>query len=139
MTRLPLTIGRAWALSFALLLAQALGLHHAVAHGTAALQVPVGWVHGPASGLLPSAVDKVHHQEAEETAPLAAPTGAFHADHAAGDAQCRLVDQLGHAELLWLSLPTNPVVPADRPAPTAAARACPPDAARAPYQARGPP
>ena len=134
-----MTLCRAWALSLALLLAQAVGLHHAVAHGGAVLQGSVGWAPGSSAGLLLSAVDKDHHQPADEPARGAASTGAFHADHAAGDAQCRLVDQLGHAELLWLSLPTTWVVPVDRPAPLAAEPASPPDAARVPYQARGPP
>ncbi len=128
-----------------LLLAQALGLHHGVAHG-------VGVGHGsagPESSLSPrlvfdhpGPVERGHAHGINQGGPLAntdAPAGAFHADHAAGDAQCRLVDQLGHLELVWLALPSTSVLPPDRPAAGGRAPASLPDTAWSPGQARGPP
>lgn len=121
MIRFSLTTGRAWALSFALLLAQALGLHHGVAHGA------LGELHGG------------QHEEAQAPTELAASSGALHADHTAGDAQCRLVDQLGHTDFLWLACAAVPMVPTDRSGYSGAAPGTLPAAASAPYDARGPP
>lgn len=134
-----MTACRAWALSLALLLAQALGLHHGVAHGAMGSWGPSASVQVPAAGLATGQVHADHRHGPDATALQEAPAGAFHADHDAGDAQCRLVDQVGHAELLWLSLPSTAVVPADRPAANRAPWSAAPDAAHAPYQARGPP
>lgn len=122
-----------------MLLTQGLGLHHAVAHGATGSPGVVEPTQVQADATALGAGPESHLHTATETAPLATPSGAFHADHGAGDAQCRLVDQLGHAELLWLSLPMTSVVPANRLVQAVEAWASPPDAARAPYQARGPP
>ncbi|MBK1613236.1 hypothetical protein CKO44_07090 [Rubrivivax gelatinosus] len=113
----PRRIGAAFALVLALLTAQWLGLAHTVLHagGTNAATVAAAAADGPRGGL-----------------------ESLFAGHGKGSGDCRLYDQLGHAE----PIPPAAVV-------TAALLPCPPQAlpyaARlalaegAPYAARGPP
>ncbi len=98
---------RAWLLAMLLLVSQATGLAHRIAHAT------------PAGGTTAQAVWK--------------------ADHQAGSADCRLVDQLTHADVLCGgALAAAPLLP---PAATAVALAAEAVRARPAPQhlARGPP
>lgn len=126
-----LTLVRACALAALLLLAQALGLAHGVAHAR--------W--GPAQGSLPSAPSALPGLQA---GPVQAPPGDFAAatwrgSHQAGDVECRLIDQLGHADAqapglqAWL-----PPAPAAQPVPVMPAVALRSWPAAA-YRARAPP
>ena len=105
--------GAAWlALALALLLAQALGHWHRVAH---ALPLPQAPAHGHAD----------HHAHPFD-------------DHAAGDAECRLLDSLSQADGLAWALPPLPA-PGLAPCPAAQALR---EARLAPswrQRARGPP
>ena len=101
-----LTPLHAWLLA-ALLLAQATGLAHRIAHAT------------PAGGTTAQAV--------------------WQADHQSGSADCRLIDQLSHADALCSGAPDP--APLFQPAPTVLALAAEALRARAAPQhpARGPP
>lgn len=109
--RLPL---HAWLLASLLLLAQGLGLAHGMAHG-----LELGSQH-------PVVVAHAHDS-------------AWDHDHEAGSAECRLVDQLGHADGLsgvWV-LPVDVLVSAA--APAAAGQSTPRPTPAASYRARAPP
>lgn len=116
MTRLrPFVSSRplhAWLLAALLLAAQALGLAHHIRH---------------APGLGAAAT----------TVAAAPPDWAD--GHAAGSAECRLVDQLAHADGLcdatWAAAPAAPASPAPAAVPTPAPRA----GSAAAYRARAPP
>lgn len=109
-------------LAVALLWLQALGLWHHVVHGVA--------LEGPVAAVSASAHDADGHGGDHGDHGLA--------DHDAGDPQCRLYDQLAHADLAPGSAGTAPVLavggtplaatPAGRLAPQAAG-----------FLARGPP
>ncbi|MCD0418877.1 hypothetical protein LOC51_16835 [Rubrivivax sp. JA1024] len=123
-------LGLTFAVVFALLAAQWLGLAHTVLHGTA-----------PA----PSAVQASGHPPSPHPAHDAAPAhehrhglAALFAGHDDGSADCRLYDQLAHAEPLPPALPALDTLP---PAPPRLAAGRTHDAAAeaAPYAARGPP
>ncbi len=117
---------QAWLLAALLLAAQALGLAHRIEHGP-----------GHSAG----------HSAGQQAVLGLAPVGAALPDHGeaaagehqAGDAQCRLVDQLGHADALcaaaWDAPALGPV-PGQVPAPAARVALLPQPAA---YQARAPP
>lgn len=105
-----------------LLAAQALGLAHRIEHapGHPAGQQAVLGLASVGAGL---------HSHGEPAA----------GEHQAGDAQCRLVDQLGHADALcaaaWDAPALGPV-PGQAPSPAARVALLPQPAA---YQARAPP
>ena len=107
-----LTPWRAALLCLALLLAQGLGQAHALLHAP-----------GPAAPTTSSGHDG----------------DWIGGSHEAGGSDCRLIDQLSHADLLW-ALPAAllPVVPAQAPT-LPLARAALQRAAAAPYLARAPP
>jgi hypothetical protein len=143
MTRRPkpaLTLARALWLCAALLAAQWLGHAHAVAHGLAAGAALTAASHAqadctPAAQGFAPAFHVAHHDHDHDHSP-----GLSLADgHEAGGAECRLVDQLGHADLLW-----SAQVPAGQlqhrgPAPQTGAAAPRAAAPAAGYQARAPP
>lgn len=112
---LPRRRALAWALACALLLAQVLGLAHGVRHA-------------PGLAAAVALADRAD----------ASPADAAHGDHRAGDAECRLLDQLAHADAL---LPPSLVLPP--PPPTTAVVAHAPVVRAAAfataYQARAPP
>ncbi|BAL94505.1 hypothetical protein [Rubrivivax gelatinosus] len=112
-SRRPAPLGWAFALAFVLLAAQWLGLAHTVLHPQ--LPAHAAAAHAPAHGL-----------------------GALFAGHADGSGDCRLYDQLAHAEPLPPALPALDTLP---PAPPRIAAGSTHDAAAepAPYAARGPP
>jgi hypothetical protein len=114
--------GTAFVAALALLLAQAIGLAHAVVHPRAA----------PA--LLHAAVAYGEHDEHAH-----GPTGLFDAHHDEGSLQCQLLDQLTHADGLAapsaLASTFAAPVEAFAAAPAAPVRAA---CARG-YHARGPP
>ena len=111
-----------WWLAALLLAAQALGLAHRVAHATG----------------LPSAV-------AVQAAALAigsadAPAhGDAGAGHEAGSADCRLIDQLAHADALCGSGYSPPALPRTSASGTLASFPALPLGSAAAYLARGPP
>ena len=74
----------AWLLAALLLAAQALGLAHRVAHAP-------GLPAAPAQATVFAVADVHAHADAEASA---------HAQHEAGSADCRLIDQLAHADAL---------------------------------------
>ena len=106
----------AWWLVVLLLAAQALGLAHRVAH---------------APGLPGGAL-----AQAAAAAFVAVPA---HASHEAGSAECRLIDQLAHADALCgsVGLPPAPLRTADTG--QAVNRPAQPVGSAAAYLARGPP
>jgi hypothetical protein len=128
----------AWWLLIALwCTAQALALEHRIAHGAALhAGVPAAAAPAPLFGVHPPllAVQAHHHGEHCEHTQPADPHG-----HDAGSAECRLVDQVGHADAL-LAEPALPGPPAARVQPPTARVAAGPQAAPArPYEARAPP
>ena len=137
---------QAWLLAALLLAAQALGLAHGVAHGLPQGPTPASVLTGAAlapTGQLAAGDVHAHahaHAHAHEHAGSAA-VGATSdvAGHQAGSADCRLIDQLAHADALCgsASLPTGQ----PRAAATSAAALLPalPAGNAAAYLARGPP
>ncbi len=123
----------AWLLAALLLAAQALGLAHRIEHAP-----------GSAAGLRAAwALGSVGLAAAANAAPApvdgASQAGQGLDGHQAGDAQCRLVDQLGHADVLCGGAWEAPALPpAHRQLPvgadSVAMRPLP-----AAYQARAPP
>lgn len=111
--RRPAPQGLALVFVLALLAAQWLGLAHAVLHPQ--LPAHAAAAHAPTHGL-----------------------GALFAGHDDGSGDCRLYDQLAHAEPLPPALPVLDTLP---PAPPRVAAGRTHDAAAdaAPYAARGPP
>lgn len=112
-TRRPAPLGLASVFVLALLAAQWLGLAHTVLHQHPAAHAESA--HAPVHGL-----------------------GALFAGHDDGSADCRLYDQLAHADPLPPALPALDTLP---PAPPRLAAGSTHDAAAepAPYAARGPP
>lgn len=111
----------AWLLAALLLAAQALGLAHRVEHA-------------PGSQPLHAAAHALVHGAGEHSASESGRSG-----HQPGDADCRLVDQLGHADALCSApvLAAAILPPAGQGvAPASRLAAMPPPAA---YQARAPP
>ena len=104
----------AWWLACALVLAQAFGLAHGVVHAP-----------GLVAAVATQSPDDGHFD------------GHFDGHHA-GDAECRLLDQLAHADALLLPAPALPPLP---PTPAVAARPLAVHAAAfaASYLARAPP
>ncbi|KPG00291.1 hypothetical protein IP87_02760, partial [beta proteobacterium AAP121] len=131
--RPPLPAGAAWLLAALLLLAQGLGLVHGIAHGVAhgmAHGVPQAPAHAaaglPAHGVAAAApvCEEAGHGHAHAAAP-ADGWAAAHAHggaHEAGDAQCRLIDQLAHADGLWAADAAPVLPPARSAAPATALR-----------------
>jgi hypothetical protein len=107
--RRPPTVLQAWLLAALLLAAQALGLAHRVGH---------------APGLGKAAV---------------ASAAGWSADHKAGSGDCRLVDQLAHADALCGPLLPATVAAPAHAAPQDVAQADGPAAAHRAALARGPP
>ena len=130
-----LTLTRALGLCLALLWAQGLGYAHAVVHGSG-LPAPAASrsQDGPPRIPAPDPSGAAQH-----------PAGGSHAGdwlgglHQAGDTDCRLVDQLTHADLLWA--PPLAAAPGPRPGarPAERAWAVPWQPLPAAYLARGPP
>ena len=127
----------AWLLAALLLTAQALGLAHWIDHAP-------GSVHRLQSLQAVQAVQVVAWASPEAAGPASpdaqqAPAAQGMATHQAGDADCRLVDQLAHADAL---AGAQAALPAVLPTPVLAAELAarvavlPPPAA---YQARAPP
>lgn len=112
-TRRPAPLGWAFVFAFALLAAQWLGLAHAVLHPQ--LPAHAAAAHAPAHGL-----------------------GALFAGHDDGSGDCRLYDQLGHAEPLPPALPVLDTLPAAPPR-VAAGTSHDATASGTPYAARAPP
>ncbi len=105
---------QAWLLALLLLAAQALGLAHRIQHA-------------PGPGAAPAA------------AAVAAAPASWADGHDAGGAECRLIDQLAHADGLcdatWAAAPVPPATEAHEAAPTVAPRA----GSASAYLARAPP
>lgn len=119
------TLLRAWLLALVLVASQAAGLAHRIVHAPGGLAGNSAIV--KTSGL-PSA-----SQAAAKTA------GLWSSSHEQGSAECRLIDQLAHADVLCAAplgvLPTLPpaaTAPTQHTTPLLAATA-------AAYQARAPP
>jgi hypothetical protein len=128
---------QAWLLASALLLAQVLGLVHRVEHAPGAAQ----WLQDAAHTA--AAVAEFHDGDARADVGTHDQHSAQHthdlAHHEAGDAECRLVDQLAHGDALCAA-PAPAPAPALSPVPVqagAAQRLAQP--LRAAYQARAPP
>lgn len=125
--------GSAWLLAALLLLAQGLGLVHGISHGIA----PGKMAHRPACGLpaSPAPAGPAAAAACEDKPAAHAHGGA----HEAGDAQCRLVDQLAHAD----GLPTAAMPPGALrtgcPVPATALRLALAEGGLAAYLARAPP
>lgn len=134
-----------WALVLALLTAQALGLAHRVLHGAppahprAPPPAAMAAVSVAAPPVAVAFAAPLHwHADGERCDPDEAHADLWHA-HDAGSAECRLVDQLAHADLcgavpvLVVSAPTGPHWAMPAAAGDPPARAC------AHYLARAPP
>lgn len=144
-TRRPkpaLTLARALWLCAALLCAQWVGHAHAVAHGVGAGAAHPLASHAqvdctPAAQGFAPAFHAVHHDHDHHHDP--APGLNLADGHEAGGAECRLVDQLGHADLLWSAQAPAGQAAHRGPAPQACAAAPRAAAPAASYQARAPP
>ena len=113
------TLLRAWLLATLLLAAQAAGLAHRVLHAP-------GQAPGHASG-------------GATAASVATAAAAWGGSHAPGTADCRLIDQLAHADVLCGAAPAAEALP---PATTVVLAALPqavPARTTAAYLARAPP
>ena len=116
--RTGLSLLNAWLLAVLLLAAQAAGLSHRISHAPQA--AALGGIAGLAvQGSLPAADVKAHHA----THHAAHPSGhhaAHHADpHQPGSADCRLIDQLAHADALCAGDATPGALPPPRTAASA--------------------
>lgn len=119
-----LTLLRACALAVLLLWVQAMGLAHSVAHAS--------W--GPAPGSLQG-----FEADAAESPRSDFLSAIWGGSHQAGDVECKLIDQLGHADAAVPSLQLGlPPAPAAQPVP-ARRDAAPPARRAAAYCARAPP
>jgi len=144
----------AWWLVALLLAAQALGLAHRVAHApglpggalahaaAAAFAAAPGHSAGRAVAHVQRSGTAFAHGDsgAGSVAEITADSGAgAHASHEAGSAECRLIDQLAHADALCgsVGLPPAPLRTADTG--KAVARPALPVGSAAAYLARGPP
>lgn len=85
----------AWLLAVLLLAAQALGLAHRVAHAPG---LPAA-VSAQAAAFAAAHVH-AHADVNADAASAAAATASAHGQHEAGGADCRLIDQLAHADAL---------------------------------------
>ncbi len=120
---------QAWLLAGLLLLAQGLGLAHRVAHAPGLAQAgmagsAVAHVHGPARG---------PDQAPAQASVLAA------AGHEADTAECRLIDQLAHADGLCDAAWAHAGAPQATDLATAVAAATPRAGPASAYLARAPP
>jgi hypothetical protein len=148
-TRRPvpaLTLARALWLCTVLLCAQWLGQAHAVAHGVGSGAGHTLAVHAQADGVpaaqgFAPAFDDTHsgHDLGLAHDNHHAPGLNLADGHEAGGAECRLVDQLGHADLLWSAQAPAGQTEHRGPAPQAWAAAPRAAAPAAAYQARAPP
>jgi hypothetical protein len=120
---LRLSAGRAWLLAALLLVAQGLGLVHGIAHGN-----PQVAAHACA--------DEEHVHEAR---PGFAAAHVHGGSHEAGDAECRLIDQLAHADALFAAPAWAGLPPAGCDAPATAPRLAWAAGGSAAYLARAPP
>ena len=126
-----------WLLAALLLAAQAFGLAHRVAHAPG---LP-GALHAESPGLpelahlraafAPGAHDCDHPHHHGVASPLAG--------HEAGSAECRLIDQLAHADALFGSPVLPPLLAPEATALVAAALPARPQGGAAAYLARAPP
>jgi hypothetical protein len=124
---LRLSAARAWLLAALLLVAQGLGLVHGISHGIAYSNPQVA-AHACA--------DEEHVHEARPGFAAA----HFHGgSHEAGDAECRLIDQLAHADALFAAPAWAGLPPAGRGAPATAPRLAWAAGGSAAYLARAPP
>jgi hypothetical protein len=126
----------AWLLAVLLLAAQTLGLTHRVAHAPGLAGAVVA--QATASANVFAAATATALEAAAESA--GAPAHAHsHFPHEAGSADCRLIDQLEHADVLCAGVCLPPALP--RAAVTGAAATLPTVSAggAAAYLARGPP
>jgi hypothetical protein len=133
-----LTLARALWLCAALLAAQWLGHAHAVAHGAGAGAAPTAASHAQAD-CTPAALGFAPAFQVAQHDHDHAPDLSLADGHEAGGAECRLIDQLGHAALLWAAQAPAGQLEQRDPAPQAGATAPPAAAPAAGYQARAPP
>jgi len=128
----------AWLLAVLLLAAQALGLTHRVAHAPGLAGATVAQATASANVFAAATASALEAAAAAESA--GAPAHAHsHFPHEAGSADCRLIDQLEHADALCAGVCLSPALP--RAAVTGAAATLPAVSAggAAAYLARGPP
>jgi hypothetical protein len=129
-----------WALVLALLAAQSLGLAHRLLHGApaddAGTSRPATLAAGPVYVALAAPLHR--HADGERCDPRQAHADPWH-DHEAGSAECRLVDQLAHADLCSAAPVQPPLAPAGERWAMPGAAAEPPARGCAHYLARGPP
>jgi hypothetical protein len=114
----------AWLLAALLLAAQALGLAHRVAHAPG---LPAA---ASAQATVLASADVHAHADAD---------AAAHAPHEAGSADCRLIDQLAHADALCGSASLPPALLSATTLGTLADLPVLPLGSAAAYLARGPP
>jgi hypothetical protein len=130
---------QAWLLAALLLAAQALGLAHGVAHGLGhgLAQGPVHISGVPDAGASQAGFDA--RADGHGHASQAAPAAGDASGHEAGSPDCRLIDQLAHADALCGTASLPPALP--RAAVTGLAAHLPalPQGSAAAYLARGPP
>lgn len=115
----------AWLLAALLLAAQALGLAHRVAHAP-----------GLPAAVVVQAAQTSQTSQTAVAAPADAPADA---QHEAGSADCRLIDQLAHADALCGSASLLPAPLRAVALSTVAAVPALPRGSAAAYLARGPP
>lgn len=80
-----------------------------------------------------------HHVAHGQSGPATAHAGPWLDGHDEGSADCRLIDQLGHADLAFGALAALPQAAAATPTPAGCSRSAQPLAPARPYQARAPP
>jgi len=129
---------QAWLMAALLLAAQALGLAHRVAHAPGLSAATVAQATAPANAFAAATASALEGAAAAESAGAPAHVHS-HFPHEAGSADCRLIDQLEHADAFFAGVSLQPVLP--RAAATGAAAALPavPACSAAAYLARGPP
>jgi hypothetical protein len=133
-----------WVLVLALLAAQTLGLAHRVLHGVVpapeGASVPAAMATTPVAGTgaFAFAAPLHWHADGERCDPSEAHADPWH-DHDAGSAECRLVDQLAHADLCGAVPLQLPLAPTGERWTMPGAAADPPARACADYLARAPP
>jgi hypothetical protein len=132
---LRLSAARAWLLAALLLVAQGLGLVHGISHGVGH-GVSHSLAHGTPQKDAPACADEGHVHAAQPVFSVAHTHGG---SHEAGDAECRLIDQLAHADALFTAADWAALPPAEREAPTTAPRLAWAAGGSAAYLARAPP
>ncbi|RVU47149.1 hypothetical protein [Rubrivivax rivuli] len=125
----------AWLLAALLLVAQGLGLVHGVSHGLGHA-VAHSLAQGTPQRDAPSCADAGHVHESRPVFSVAQVHGG---SHEAGDAECRLIDQLAHADALFAAPAWAGLPPPGRDAPATAPRLAWAAGGSAAYLARAPP